>query len=394
MANAITALNPAYWSKRMQIVRFKLPVYRAVANFEERALLKTGDTVHRVYRTGLRVVSYTKGTALTAQDLTATDESLAVNQTKAIMFYIDRVDEIQNDYDTANQFADDAGKLLEQFVDAAFLAQITNASSVVDDGDFGGTAGTSVILSATNVTRLFAAAAKKLNRANIPMQQRYAVIPPSVLQLLVEKLDGKDTALGDTTGMNGMVGKYMGFDLYVSNNLYWTGRWTPANQPTTGATITINGVVFNLVTTIGTTAGNVLVETDTATTLTNLFNFINAPTVTNTKQIALSEASVKALTGITAINGTTYLGITFAGGGEIAVATSEPLDPWSLQTVHCMFGQKGAVDVVVQEDFSVKFKDVPDKNGQNVLAFVLYGMKTFNEGTLMLVDGQVDSSAF
>ena len=47
MANSLTAFNPAYWSKRMQIVRIKEPVYRALANFEERSNLKNGDTVSK-----------------------------------------------------------------------------------------------------------------------------------------------------------------------------------------------------------------------------------------------------------------------------------------------------------------------------------------------------------
>lgn len=394
MSNALTALSPEYWSKRMQVVRFKMPVYRAVANFEERALLKRGDTVHRVFRTGLRVVDYTKGTALTAQDLTATDETLTVDQSKAILFYVDRIDELQNDYATANLFADDAGSLLEEYLDGDFLAEVANADYTVDDGDMGGTAGTAVVPSTSNVAKIFAAASKKLNRGNIPMKDRYAVISPTLHQILIEKLDGKDSSLGDTTGMNGHVGKYMGFDLHVSNNLYWTGRWTPANNPTANDTLTVAGVTFTFVAT-PTNPGDIDIGASTAVTLDNvLLALTGTGTPGTSTYIEVSEANRKRLTGLAVTDGTTYVDLAFQGGGEVAVSNSDATDIWSLEVVHCMFGQKGAVDVVVQEDFDVKFKDVPDKNGKNVLSFVLYGIKTFDEGDAMLVDVKLDSSGF
>ena len=385
MANSLTAFNPEYWSKRMQVIRFKEPVFRAIASYEERALLKNGDTVHRPYRSRMLVQSYTKGTAVTVQDVTATDESLAVDTTKVVPFYVDDLDDLQNKWPTVNQFADDAGKELYNFIDSDFLAEAINATSTIDDGDVGGTAGTSVDLTISNIAKMFAAAGKKLDRQNVDRKERFAVISPTIQQLLLEKMDGKDTAMGDEIGMNGKIGKYMGFELYLSNALYWTGRWTPANQPTNGDTITIAGVSYQLVTTIGTAAGNVLVEVDTATTLDNLVDAINNPSVTSSKHVAISAANQKTLEGITAVDGTTYLGITWKGGSEAAVSASESADPWSLGTVSCMFGKKGSVDLVVQAEPKVVFKEVQDKLGKNVIPWTLYGKKTFDEGAKALV---------
>ena len=385
MANSLTAFNPEYWSKRMQVIRFKEPVFRAIASYEERALLKNGDTVHRPYRSRMLVQSYTKGTAVTVQDVTATDESLAVDTTKVVPFYVDDLDDLQNKWPTVNQFADDAGKELYNFIDSDFLAEAINATSTIDDGDVGGTAGTSVDLTISNIAKMFAAAGKKLDRQNVDRKERFAVISPTIQQLLLEKMDGKDTAMGDEIGMNGKIGKYMGFELYLSNALYWTGRWTPANQPTNGDTITIAGVSYQLVTTIGTAAGNVLVEVDTATTLDNLVDAINNPSVTSSKHVAISAANQKTLEGITAVDGTTYLGITWKGGSEAAVSASESADPWSLGTVSCMFGKTGSVDLVVQAEPKVVFKEVQDKLGKNVIPWTLYGKKTFDEGAKALV---------
>jgi hypothetical protein len=392
MANELTAFSPEYWSKRMQIIRFKEPVFRALASYEERAMLKNGDTVHRPYRSRMNVQSYTKGTAVTVQDVTATDEYLSVDTTKVVPFYVDDLDDLQNKWPTVNQFADDAGKELFNFIDADFLSEVVNSTSSIDDGDVGGTTGTSIDLTVSNIAKMFASAGKKLDRQNVDRKSRFAVISPTVHQLLLEKMDGKDTQLGDSIGMNGQIGKYMGFELFLSNALYWTGRWTPANQPTDADTITIAGVVYHLVTTIGAVAGNVLVETNTATTLDNLVDAINNPTVTSAKHVAISAADQKILEGITAVDGTTYLGITWKGGSEAVVSASEANDPWSLQTVYGLFGEKGAIDLVIQQEPKVVFKEVQDKLGKNVIPWTLYGKKTFTEGAKALVKVSIDSS--
>lgn len=393
MAQDLTPLNPEYWSRRMQVVRIDESVYPAIANMEERAMLKDGDTVHRPMRSRLRVQTYTKGTAITVPEQTATDESLSVSTTKVVAFYVDDVEALQSKYDVVNSFADDAARKLETFIDGDFLSEVVNADSDVDDGDIGGTDGVSAIISTSNIQKLFASAAKKLDRLNIARAGRYAVISPSVHQILVEKLDGKDSALGDSTGKNGMVGQYMGFTLHLSNNVYWTARWTPANNPSESDTVTIAGVVFTFNATPS-GAGSIDIGGSTAASIDNLLACINGTGTAGTDYIALSEASKEALEGLVAVDGTTYLGVTWDGGGEVDVSALEVADPWSLETVHCMFGQKGAVDMVVQQMPNVEFKDVSDKLGKNVLTWTLYGLKTFDEGDAAMVDVKVDSSTF
>lgn len=394
MSNNLTAFNPEYWSNRMQVIRFNEPVFRALASYEERAMLKNGDTVHRPYRSRLTVQTYTKNTAVTVQDISSTDEYLSVDITKVVPFYVDDLDELQNKWPTVNKFADDAGKELYDFIDADFLSEVVNATSSLDDGDVGGTAGTSIDLTTSNIAKMFAAAGKKLDRQNVDRKNRYAVIPPTVHQLLLEKMDGKDTSLGDEIGMNGKIGKYMGFELYLSNNLYWTGRWTPADQPSDGDYIEIAGVRITFETGTVDTAGQVKSETSLAVTLDNLVAFLNAPgTSVSGKYQAITDADdLNALTGLTAVDGTTYLGITWKGGSEAIVTAFDAADVWSLETVYAMFGQKEAIDLVIQQAPKVVFKEVQDKLGKNVLPWTMYGKKTFTEGARALVNVKIDSS--
>lgn len=382
----------------MQQIRFKKSVYQAVANMEERSLMKDGDVVHRPYRSRMRVTTYTRGTSATLQDDSGTDESLTIDQSKIIAFYVDDLDKLQSKYEIVNRFADDAATELEIYIDGQFLGEIANATNTVDAGDVGGTSGTSISLSTSNVVQMFAAAAKKLNRQNIPQEGRFAVVSPTVYQTLVERLESKDTTVGDQAGMNGKVGiKFMGFEVYLSNNLYWTGKWTPADQPSNSDTLTINGVTLTFVTGTPTNPGDIKSETSTAVTLDNLVAFLNDPASSiSGKSVALTSVSnLRALSGAVATDGTTYLGLAIKGAGEIDVSASSAADVWSLETVHQYFGLSGqSTDLVIQKMPSVEFRMPELKLGRNVLVSTLYGLKTFAEGALAMVDVKVDSSTF
>src|SRR6185295_5750434 len=123
---------------------------------------------------------------------------------------------------------------------------------------------------------------------------------------------------------------FMGFDLYVHNAGYWTGTLYLPTQPTNADTITIKvgttTITINLVTTIGTTPGNVLVVTDNDTTGANLAAFLNAPTTTNANQVGFTAGGDEhfALYGLTATYtaGTDLLTITWRGAGSPIVSSS------------------------------------------------------------------------
>lgn len=399
MANSLSASFPAYWSRRMQRKHYKSDVFRAIASFEEQKTLQKGDTVHRPYRSDLVVQTYTRGTAVTVQDLTDTDQSLAVNQAKIVPFYVDDLDALQHNYKVLNEYADESAVRLGNHIDGDVLGEYDQATSSVDDGTIGGTSGNGITLSTSNVLKVFAAAQRKLNLLNIDQDKRFAAISPHAYQTLLEYLAGKESALGDSTGMNGHVGKFFGLDLYVSNATGWSGKLLIGTLPTDTDTVVINGATFTFVTGTPTNAGDVKAVTNAATSITNLVASINAPgTTVSGTFVALSTANQNKLKNITAtaVSG----GLTLKAEGWGYVAVSETLtaaaDVWTaaLQVQHLLFGRKGAIDVVIQKEPNVEIKDVPDKLGKNILPWTLYGLKTFNEGKDMLVDVQVRSDAY
>lgn len=386
---------------------YREAVYPVIVSMEEQATLKNGQTVHRPYRSTLYPRNYTRGTAVTIRDVTDTDETLTVTTAKVVPFYIDDLDAIQHNYKVLNEYADDATTVLTNTIDGDILGEYDQASSKVDDVEINGgaTAGVGFTLSTANVLSVFTQAKKKLKKQNIVMNNFFGVISPEFEAVLMQFLSNRESPLGDSTGTNGNIGKYMGFDLYVSNGLGWSGRLELGTTPTDGDTVTINGVAFTFKTTLGTTAGNVLIGGSATAAVTNLVAAINntegmaASTVSTLgKYVELTAANRDLLIGCAATDSTTYLTIKFVGIGTITVSETltAAADIWTAnkQIQHNLFGRKGAIDLVIQKRPNVEIKEVSDKLGKNILPWTLYGKKTFVEGARELVDVRVRSDAF
>src|SRR3712207_1601850 len=135
MANSLSPLNPAYWSRTMGQALRKSLVARDITSFAEQATLRDGDTVHRPYTTQMSVNTYVKGVDVTIQDLAPTDQTLVVNTAKEVSFYVDEIDQLQNRYDIAKLKADEAAYLLKDAIDTAVFAEYANAAYYYDNVD-------------------------------------------------------------------------------------------------------------------------------------------------------------------------------------------------------------------------------------------------------------------
>lgn len=396
--NDLAANSPKFWSRRMQIIHHKKDNFRQTANFEERAKLTKGKTVTRPQKSAIHVQDYVKQTAFTTEDIDSTEELLTVDQAKIAPFYVDDIDEIQNVYRAATEWADDGGRKLSNELDADYQAEYSNASLSVDDADVsGGTAGNGVTASISNILRIFSIAGRKLDDNNIREDRRFANISPYIFQVITEHLAGKDSALGDSSSLGGHKGKFMNFNLFKSTNLTATATLSLATQPTTGDTVTINGIAFQLVDTIGAVAGNVLIGGSAANANTNLTALINTPGTTTANGVALSAANQQKIRRYTATAAATSTAIVAKGVGNLVLSEtlSDGTDTWTpaLEMQHNLFGAMNAIDVVIQKEINVKFKDVSNKLGQNIVPWELYGIKTFLEGRQGLVDVKTRTDA-
>lgn len=412
MANALTPGNRTQMSARAGIKQYKEVIYRSIASFTEQANLKKGDEVDRPYRSDLVSGSYTKATAVTAQDITYTSEKLSIDTQRTILFYLDDIDKVQNEYNTRMLWGDEIGKRLSIDIDAFFLYNAVNAADSMDDGDISGTAGNAVVLSTSNVLNWVSKINKKLDVLNVSRgKERFLAISPQAYDIIFQYISGKDTGLADATlksGImqgNGYLGTIGGLMLYMSNNLTGSAIWTPVDNPSNTATITIEGITFTFVSTIGTTAGNILQTTDTSATLTLLTAFINgggletATGCTAATCQSLSAANQRIVSKWSAaVDDTTATLITVyvKGGSYLTLTTSVAADAWTAEQQHCLAGKKGCIDSVVQIAPSIDSQKMLSngKFGVNVGALTVFGHKMYYQGTLESLDVQLDSSSF
>ncbi len=408
MANSITPYAPEYWSNIMAAILRKRTIWRNICAFTEEATLRDGDIVHRPYRTALVAGTYTKGTALTAVDLAATDDYLTVNQHNAVYFYIDDIDNIQNKKgaEVANAYIKDASVALAIREDAFALFEVYNAVNDISDDDItsGGTDGVAVTLTTSNVDKVFAVAAKKLYENNVEIGDWFAVISPATYQILLERVGARASEFGDNTMEFGRIGEgtYYGFKLYLSNNLTFSARFTPTDNPSNAETITINGITCKFVTSLSGTATAIPefhIASDTANTIKNLVTAFNANRTaiaesTNAGYQLPTEASMKEMDNWFAVDGTTYFDVYVKGGGDVTVAASSTdVGAWTRERQHHFFGKKGCVDAVVQKNPNVKSQEATSAGliGTRYIAWDMFGIKTFNKGTYEMVNVKIAS---
>lgn len=402
-------------SDRMQVTRYSTAVYTAQASFEERAKLVSGQSVTRPTLGRFFEQDYTRGSDLSIPSMVETNETLTVNTAKAVPFSIDDLDAVQSNFRLMSEYSSRAMRALNKAIDADYLAQVASATHTLDASDFGGSAGEGIVLDSTNILQIFPAALRKMKLSDVdivglndprpevgnmkPMGAgAFADLNPYVSEKLTYALGARETEMGDQVGMNGFVRKYSHFDCYDTTNGYWTGVLALATQPTDGDAVVINGVTFTFKTTLGSTAGNVLIGASADTARANLEALINAPGTTTANGVALSEANQNKLKRISADDDSTANTLTVTAKGYGYIVVSETLtasaDVWSSEISSQMFGQKGAVDMVLPIKPQVKVDSIPLQIGMYVKPHALFGVKTFSEGADALVNVKIDSSAW
>lgn len=381
MANNIGAdlLSPALWSARVQVLLKNNLVGAAIANTEERGGLNFGYRTHRPYTGDVYAVNYTKGTAPIFQDMTATDEYLDVDQAKIIPMYLDDIDKIQNKYQTLDIYSTRMAYQMRNQIDQKVLAEVSNAL-------LGNT--TALTLDTTNVFKAFSnAKADLFNNGVEDTKPWYAVVDGDTVSVIEQTMAFNGFKVSDDTLVNGYgianyLGKWQGLEMFKSQNLPSSVSvvWT---NPSNTNTFKVNNVTFTFLSTIGTTAGAVLLDgAEVDTTMAALVLAINGGAVgTSYVALAAADRAKLAAQGVTASYVTATNTLTITAFGKIVLAGTQTTGTVGTQTMSCLIGQMGAIDLVLQKEVETEILRVTDgRKGQNITTFDLYGTKMFREG--------------
>lgn len=403
MSNTLSPYFPEFWAKTAQTLHKPTAIYRQVANFRAEADMKFGDTYHRILPNRTEIQDYQRYTDIDAQDITGTDQSLTVNKQKAFRFQVDDLDEVQSNVALASTYAKNAVRDMTNVIDSDFMYEVLNAGNTVDDGVIGGTSGNPISLSGSNVFETFSQVYKFLAQENIEFNNLYGVIDPDTFQVILSQVGSRETSMGDTVTKNGFKGnmiRYNGMDLYLSNNYTRQVVLDLATQPTANDTVTytIGGtaVTFTFVSSIGSTAGNVLIGANVDATRANLETLINAPGTTTATGVAFTGTSLYLLQQCAAVNSNSANTLTFYSKGRTLSASETLTDATdgfdsTQASKSLMFGRRGAVDMVTQVAPKMDIRKEPRQFSTNINGTALYGVKTFTDGADQLVQVRVAS---
>lgn len=426
---------------------YKVPAYKAIADESLKPDIEKGTILHRTSSSDFVVEDMGGDGGYNNQAWSDADETLEITFVKDVSFYIKKLDKFQANLPLQMEYCRKAmNNLFLQIDGDVFGAAYLGAGSIVDDGSLGGTPGDGINLNVGNVMAVAGAAELNLRLGNVEIDptanfsgdfklDRMMVMPVAVISgqfynILTQYLGGKTTVLGDNVSNSGYIGKYFGFNLYVSNNLTWTGKLVLSVNPTAGDTFTLlNGIVNNIQGVITAQAltftfratpsapGDVVIGTTATDTVNNLVQALNNPytLIANTAttgyvpyvQSSLTNTQQKLLSNLTATNPTaTTLSLQINGVGNVPVAQTmtSGTDVWTAaqQKQHNIFGVNKSITVVLQYGPELEILQSNPAQGSNnsgrvgwdFVTWLNYGIKVFSSQAPMLVDVQIRTDAF
>lgn len=412
-ANPNTMTFKTVFNAEYQMSHYKEAIYQIFADSRLEPGLKKGQTVSRSYASDVVVNDMGADGSYETQPITDTAEELKIDKEKEASIYIKDLDVLQAHLPLKKKYGRKLANALINQIDGDLLgAMYAGAGTKLDDGDFGGTAGNGFTVTKDNVSTMFVTAKTKLRLNNVIYNKRFkggvklevpegmpvAGVSPEILQYIEIYLGGKSTLLGDKVSTNGYGGYFQGFELFLSNSLPWTGALSMATTPTDGDTVTINGVTFTFKTTLGTTAGNVLIGADAAAANANLAALINAPKTTTTEGVALSTADAKLMKNITATATADAVSLVATGWGtvEVSETLTDGSDGWTAtdEKLYIFFAIARSASLVIQKRPSMVTNSVSGKIGKDFIAWTVYGYKIFHDQAPQIVSVAINSSTF
>lgn len=353
-----------------------------LANQSLESLISTnGRKAHRPILSHAQIGTYTPHSDITFTSKTATKNTLEVDTFNYSAEDIDITETNQSQYELLQHSLTSIRRGLMNAFEQKYLSEISNAFHSISGG-------TAFELNSANVLDTFQEADSKLGAFDVPTETAMKAVvlgPNSVAKLRRAKAE-RETGLGDNVLANGVVGPWHGWTVVQNNNLPWSGTLNVATQPTDGDTVTISGVVFTFKTTLGTTAGQVLIGSDAAAARANLKSAVEGTSGSGTTYVGISALNSFILRRKRNVKCTSAQAMAFTGSGDISVSETltAAADVWSAQQQSSIFMIRGAIDAVMQ------FMDL--EVGSKEKGFAKLPKGIIGMGTEMFPDGQIASA--
>lgn len=387
----------------------KTLVGKAIANLRFEPVLKYGGVVTRMVpdMSGVRVRTVSRGSASTIDTITDSTESLTINIEKEAVFYVSDGEATQcGPLNPGEFFGSNIAQKVSADLDGRILYEVTNAAQTFDEGDLttNTSTGTPIFLTSTTVPQMVTRMPAKLVWGKQQTIANMALVIDSYAAADISQyLLGKQFDIVESVFQNGYAGDVSTAKVYVSENLTSEVVFTAAGALNSSAgtgnnNFTINGVNFYIVTATPSAAGQISCGSSITQVMENIITALEDPFTSVTgvyytvgdDSAALVAGSVGLECATTAVG---TLEIVAKGGGRIVVSESVSGGSFSTPFIHCYYGKKGAIDVVVQDLSPVDMRRTSTMRGTNVFSSYLAGIKTFADGAKKFLDVQIRTAA-
>lgn len=211
---SVSNFIPKLWSARLLDHLDNAHIVANLVNRDyEGEITGCGDTVNICQLGAITVKDYTNSTDIEEpEELSTVQKVLNIDQQKYFNFQIDDVDKAQAKGDLMDSAMQRSAYALADETEKAILkAMDTEGQKVVP----------SATLDETNVYKEILGLKVKMDKANASTNGRYLIVSPDVhgMLLLDSRFTGTGGANAENNLSNGFVGRVLGFDVYLSNNL-------------------------------------------------------------------------------------------------------------------------------------------------------------------------------
>ncbi len=360
-------------------------------------LSQDGKKVHKPIMSKARTGTYTPYSDITFKRQSATKQTLEVDTFEYAAEEIDWTDKKQTaKYNPVTFSAMSMQRNLNNRIEQNYLSKITGSKHTIDGATLGGASGSYVDFQGSAIFDVFEAADTRLGSADAPLEGRTAVFGPHAIAAIRKLKSQRETPLGDSVMANGVIGPWNGWTIVQNNNLPWSASLKIATQPTDGDTVVIAGVTFTFKTTLGTTAGQVLIGGSASAARTNLKSAIEGGGTAGTDYIELDTEDQFIIREKRHVRATIVSNdMNMTGYGDIVVSETltAAADVWSNQLQGAHFGVRGAIDLVVQIDPN-DIRIIEKEKGFADLTKSLLGMgaKMYDDGARASVYAKFDAS--
>lgn len=205
---------PKLWAAAVEreLEKSHVLVARCNRNYEG-MISNAGDTVKINGIGAVSVNDYTSYSDISFEQLSDASTELVIDQKKYFAFEIDDVDAAQVNADVFGAGSLEAAYALSDAADQFIAAKYSDAGITVTEAN----------LDSSNITSTFARLRRSFSENNVsPNTPLWCVVPPIVIEKLIL---GKLLVDTDNSAVlaSGALGRYMGFDIYESNNLTSSG---------------------------------------------------------------------------------------------------------------------------------------------------------------------------